>query len=197
MLDIVSPEALRLEAFRADVTSGLSRVKKMLPSRWLYDDQGRGIFEEITRLDEYYPARIETAILRDNAPMIADFCGEEAVLLEYGARAGLETEILIDALERPQLYVPIDFAGGFLGETAARMRRRFPDLETLPVVADFTNDFDIPRRAPGRRRRAFFPGSAIGSLDARETRRFLCRVREHVGWRGAAIIGVDPSRGIR
>jgi L-histidine N-alpha-methyltransferase len=114
MLEIVSRQTQQLEAFRADVASGLSRDQKTLPSRWFYDDRGCKIFEEITRLDEYYPTRTETAILRDKAGEIADFCGEEAVLLEYGAGAGIKTEILIDELDRPRLYVPIDIAGDFL-----------------------------------------------------------------------------------
>jgi len=196
MLEIVSRQTLQLEAFRADVASGLSQRQKTLPSRWLYDDHGCKIFEEITQLDEYYPTRTETAILRDRAREIADFCGEKAILLEYGAGAGIKTEILIDALDRPRLYVPIDIAGDFLDETAARMRQRFPDLETLPVVADFTRDFDIPRSVPEARRSAFFPGSTMGNLDAQETERFLRRVRRHVGWRGAAIIGVDLKKDI-
>jgi L-histidine N-alpha-methyltransferase len=196
MLEIVSRQTQQLEAFRADVASGLSRDQKTLPSRWFYDDRGCKIFEEITRLDEYYPTRTETAILRDKAGEIADFCGEEAVLLEYGAGAGIKTEILIDELDRPRLYVPIDIAGDFLDGTVVRMRQRFPDLETLPLVADFTSDFDIPRIVPRARRSAFFPGSTIGNLDAHETKRFLRLVRRHVGWRGAAIIGVDLEKDI-
>jgi L-histidine N-alpha-methyltransferase len=92
------------------------------------------------------------------------------------------------------LYVPIDIAADFLGETVARMRRRFPDLQTLPLVADFTVDFEIPRGVPGARRNAFFPGSTLGNLDGRETERFLRQVRRHVGPRGAAIIGVDLKK---
>ena len=196
MLEIVSQQRQQLEAFRADVAIGLSQGQKTLPSRCLYDDHGCKIFEQITRLDEYYPTRTETAILRDRAREIAGFCGEKAVLLEYGAGAGIKTEILIDALDRPRLYVPIDIAGEFLDETVARMRGRFPDLETLPVVADFTSDFDIPRGVPRGRRSAFFPGSTIGNLDPHETKQFLRRVRRHVGWRGAAIIGVDLKKDV-
>jgi dimethylhistidine N-methyltransferase len=194
MLEIVSQQARQLEAFRADVLSGLSGGRKTLPCRWLYDDRGCELFEEITRLDEYYPTRTETAILRDHAQEIADFCGEEAVLLEYGAGAGIKTEIVIDALDRPRLYVPIDIAADFLDGTVVRMRRRFPELETLPVVADFTSDFDIPRGVPRARRSAFFPGSTVGNLDPHEAKRFLDRVRRHVGWRGTAIIGVDLKK---
>jgi L-histidine N-alpha-methyltransferase len=194
MLEILSQQTRQLEAFRADVAFGLSQSRKRLPSRWLYDNRGCEIFEEITRLDEYYPTRTETAILRDNAREIAEFCGCKAVLLEYGAGAGIKTEILIEALDEPRLYVPIDIAGEFLDETVVRMRQRFPDLQTLPVVADFTGDFEIPRGVPGGRRSAFFPGSTMGNLDAHETKRFLRQVRRHVGSRGTAIIGVDLKK---
>src|SRR5271170_5572541 len=159
MLEIVSQQTQQLEAFRADVAMGLSQGQKTLPSRWFYDNRGCELFEEITRLDEYYLTRTETDILRNHAREIADFCGERAVLLEYGAGAGIKTEILIDARDKPKLYVPIDIAGEFLDETVVRMRQRFPDLQTLPVVADFTAEFEIPRGVPGGRRSAFFPGS--------------------------------------
>lgn len=194
MLDIVSQQTQQLEAFRADVIVGLSQAQKTLPSRWLYDNRGCELFEDITRLEEYYPTRTETAILRDKAPQIADFCGEKAVLLEYGAGAGIKTEILIEALDRPQLYVPIDIAGDFLHGSAARLRQRFPKLQTLPVIADFTSDFELPRSVPRGRRSAFFPGSTIGNLDALETKRFLRRVRGHVGRRGTAVIGADLKK---
>ncbi len=196
MLDIVSRRSAQLQAFRADVIAGLNQEQKTLPSRWLYDDRGCELFEEITRLDEYYPTRTETAILRENAQEIADFCGEKAVILEYGAGAGVKTEILIDSLDRPRLYVPIDIAGDFLDETAARMRQRFPDVETLPVVADFTGDFVLPPGVPKARRNAFFPGSTIGNLDKQETLAFLRRVRRHVGRSGAALIGVDLKKDV-
>src|SRR5271156_4041698 len=110
MLDTLGQRSQQLDAFRADVVIGLSRSQKSLPSRWLYDDRGCELFEEITRLDEYYPTRTETALLRDSAREIAAFCGASATLLEYGAGAGIKTEILIKALRVPRLYVPIDIA---------------------------------------------------------------------------------------
>ena len=196
MLEVVSQQTQQLEAFRADVAMGLSRGQKTLPSRWLYDNHGCELFEKITRLDEYYLTYTETDILREHAREIADFCGEGAVLLEYGAGAGIKTEILIDALDRPRLYVPIDIAGDFLDVTVVRMRERFPNLQTLPVVADFTCDFDIPRGVPRAHRSAFFPGSTMGNLDPHEAAQFLGRVRRHVGWRGTAIIGVDLKKDV-
>jgi dimethylhistidine N-methyltransferase len=191
MLDKVDARIRQREAFRADAIAGLSRAQKTLPSRWLYDDRGCQLFEAITRLAEYYPTRTETAILRAHASEIAGFVGRDAILLEYGAGAGIKTEILIEALEAPRLYVPIDIAGDFLEQTAARMRDRFPDVETLPIVADFTSDFDVPRYIPEGARAAFFPGSTIGNLDEAQTSAFLRRIRRHAGTQGCAIIGID------
>ena len=144
--------------------AGLSRRQKTLPSRWLYDQRGSELFEEITRLDEYYLTRTETAILRRHAEEMADLCGEGAVLLEYGAGAAIKSEILIDALDAPRMYAPIDIAADFLGETVERFRDRFPDLPTRPIIADFTADFDIPADIPARPRAAFFPGRTLGNL---------------------------------
>ena len=92
MLDVISHRFQQLEAFREDVMVGLAESQKTLPSRWLYDDRGCELFEEITRLEEYYPTRTETAILVKHAQEIAKFCGEkDTVLLEYGAAAGIKT----------------------------------------------------------------------------------------------------------
>ena len=184
------------EAFRADVLSGLSRTPKTLPCRWLYDDVGCELFEEITRLDEYYLTRADTEILRRRSTELADFAGDHAIVLEFGAGAGLKTEILIDALDAPRLYVPIDIASAFLDQTVARFRDRFPELETQPVVADFTSDFSLPAWIPAGRRVAFFPGSTIGNLGPREAALFLRRLRRHVGADGRAIIGVDLKKNV-
>jgi len=191
MFDLVDERTRQHEAFRGDVIAGLSGARKTLPSRWLYDDEGSQLFERITALPEYYPTRTETAILREHADELAAFCGPDAAVLEYGAGAGIKTEILLDALQTPRVYVPIDIAGDFLEQTAMRMRPRFPDIEMRPVVADFTADFDLPRGIPGPHRLAFFPGSTIGNLDGAETSAFLEQVHRHVGAQGAAIIGVD------
>jgi dimethylhistidine N-methyltransferase len=171
--------------------AGLAESPKRVPSRWLYDEYGSEIFEEITHLAEYYPTRTETGILRAFAQEIAAFCGEDLTVLEYGAGAALKTELLIEALQRPRCYVPIDIADDFLQHTAARFRRRFPSLITRPITADFTSDFAIPEWIPAARRLAFFPGSTIGNLNAIEIAAFLDRIRGHVGADGHALIGVD------
>ena len=132
--------------------------QKTLPSRWLYDQRGSELFEEITRLDEYYLTRTETAILRRHAEEMAALCGEGAVLLEYGAGAAIKSEILIDALHAPRMYAPIDIAADFLGRRSSDFGIGFPisrrgrssriSLPTLTFRPMFPR---VPRAA-------FFPG---------------------------------------
>src|SRR5277367_3457685 len=197
MLDFVEEKLGQHEAFRADVLGGLSQPQKTLPSRWLYDQRGSELFEEITGLDEYYLTRTETAILRRHAEEMAALCGERVVLLEYGAGAAIKSEILIDALHAPRMYAPIDIAADFLAETIERFRDRFPDLPVRPIITDFTADFDIPADIPASPRAAFFPGSTLGNLLPSDACALLRRMREQVGAHGKAIIGVDLRKDIQ
>ncbi len=195
MLEKVNLHSRQHEQFRADVIEGLSASRKTLPCRWLYDDRGSELFEQITKLPEYYPTRTETGILKARAEEIAAFCGERAVVIEYGAGAGVKTEILLGALTNPALYVPLDIAGDFLAASAARIERRFPYLEIRPLVADFTDDFELPADLPKLPPRVgFFPGSTIGNLAPPDAADFLRRVRGHVGEDGRAVVGVDLKK---
>ena len=190
-------------AFRQDVREGLAQTQKTIPSRWLYDDRGSELFEAITDLPEYYPTRTETAILRDNAASIAEFCGPGGALVEYGAGASVKTEILLASIENLAAYVPIDIAGDFLEVSAARIRKAHPGLDVQTVVADFTKQFDLPDSLPKTGHRiGFFPGSTIGNLTAQGAAQFLTRMRSHVVGNGGngirpgagAIIGIDLEK---
>jgi L-histidine N-alpha-methyltransferase len=194
-MDVAVQEDGQLDAFRLDVLQGLARAQKTLPSRWLYDPRGCDLFEQITALPEYYPTRTETQILQEHAADISQFCGADAHLLEYGAGAGIKTEIVVGQLDCPRSYIPIDIAPGFLELTAQRFRHRFTNLSVNPVVADFTSEFSLPPSlvADGRRV-AFFPGSTIGNLNAKDAGLLLQRMRRQVGPQGAAIIGVDLKK---
>lgn len=195
MLDVLDAHSGQSEAFRADVLAGLALPQKAIPSRWLYDDRGSQLFEKITTLDDYYPTRTETAILQQHAFEMASICGRSAIILEYGAGAGKKTEILLNALDRPRLYVPIDIAGDFLKDSAERIDLRFPQIETQPVIADFTKEFELPADLPeGGRRCGFFPGSTIGNLDRSEAAAFFLRMRRQVGSTGMAIVGFDLKK---
>lgn len=198
MLNLVDSRTRQAESFRADVIAGLSAPRKTLPSRWLYDDLGCELFEQITGLDEYYPTRTETGILRENSARIADFCGPHAALIEYGAGAGIKTEILLGALCEPRRYLPVDIAADFLATTAGRIGMTFPQVKVRSIVADFTEEFEVSHQLLGFNKRVgFFPGSTIGNLDAPATNAFLRQVRRHVGASGKAIIGVDLKKDVK
>ncbi len=197
MLEIARTFGDSSSAFSASVVAGLSRPQKTISSCWLYDARGSELFEEITRLQEYYLTRAETEILRRDARKIADFCGAGALLIEYGAGAGLKTEILLGALARPRLYAPIDIAGKVLEQTAKRISRRFPRLPILPIIGDFNHDFELPAGLPPGPRTAFFPGSTIGNLSGREATAFLNRIRRHARDGGTAIIGIDLIKDVQ
>jgi dimethylhistidine N-methyltransferase len=177
--------------FRSDVVEGLSRLQKTIPCRWLYDERGSDLFEEITRLEDYYPTRAETAILRACQPELRQFIGPGPILIEYGAGAGVKTELVLGALAEPQGYVPIDIAHEYLLQTAHRMERRFRSLWVQPVERDFMSAFEMPTGMPAGRRVGFFPGSTIGNLNPAEAEAFLSQMLRHVGPDGAAIVGVD------
>jgi dimethylhistidine N-methyltransferase len=104
---------------------------------------------------------------------------------------------LIAALEAPRLYVPVDISGDFLDQAVISLRHRFPKIRIWPIVADFTEDFEIPAGIPLKGRSAFFPGSTIGNLDFAETISFLRRVHRHVGRRGTAVIGADLTKDVK
>jgi len=149
-------------AFARDVVAGLSARTKTLPSRWLYDERGSALFEEITALDEYYLARTETSILRGRRRDIADFVGPDAILVEYGAGAGIKTELVLAGLRDPRGYVPIDIDGVLLAETSKRIASHFPSLLLHPIECNFLDVFDVPFGGQGGAMTGFFPGSTMG-----------------------------------
>jgi L-histidine N-alpha-methyltransferase len=176
--------------FFADVVSGLSRPRKLLPPKYFYDAEGSRLFDQITELPEYYPTRTELSILREQANAIADRCGAECLLVELGAGSLLKVRILLEQLERPAGYVPVDVSGDHLRWAAAALADDFPSLEVQPVVADFTGYFALPVAAK-RRCVAFFPGSTIGNFDPRAADALLRRIAFLVGPGGGLILGVD------
>lgn len=195
------PVSPHLTAFKADVLEGLAQAQKTLPSRWLYDDVGSQLFEKITTLPEYYPTRTETGILTDHAKSISEFCGSDAVVIEYGAGAIVKSGILIGALQAPRLYVPIDIAGEFLAKSVAELRKRFVSLNVLPIVADFTQTFSLPEEVPSTGQRlGVFLGSTIGNLKPTSAVALLTMMRLHAESRGSdhaakALIGIDLVKG--
>ncbi|MGD2132017.1 MAG: L-histidine N(alpha)-methyltransferase [Maricaulaceae bacterium] len=180
------------DAFARDVLEGLALEQKAIPSRWLYDERGSELFEQITDLPEYYLTRTETAILKDKAGEIARAAGAGATLVEYGAGASVKTRLLIDAFEDLRAYVPIDLSAEFLEQSAAALSDENPGLDVVPIVADFLGPIDLdkaPIEAGGAV--GFFPGSTIGNLNDDEIATFLRRAREDLGEGARFVLGAD------
>lgn len=178
--------------FRRDVLAGLRRSPRSIPSKYLYDERGSQLFERICELEEYYPTRTELAITRKHLTEIADCLGPRCLLVEYGSGSSLKTRILLDRLEDPAGYVPIDISREHLARSAAELDAAYPNLDVLPVCADYTGDYDLPRpRRPARHVVVYFPGSTIGNFTPPAARDFLAHVAEVCGPGGGLLIGVD------
>lgn len=185
-----APEQSHLNEFLADVVDGLSKPQKTLACRWLYDEAGSDLFEQITELPEYYPTRTEISILNQHADEIVSALGDDALLIEYGAGASTKTRILLDNLNAIAGYVPIDVSEAFLLYTAETLRRDYPKLDVFPVVGNFMAEIDLPE-LPSGQRVGFFPGSTIGNLSDDEIESFLNGARSLLGDDSRFLIGVD------
>jgi dimethylhistidine N-methyltransferase len=181
-----------LTRFRADVLAGLSAPAKTLPCKYLYDDRGSRLFDQICGLPEYYPTRTELGILYRHAGDMAAALGDNCLVIEYGSGSGLKTPLLLERLRHPAGYVPVEINRDHLLASAAGLAQRFPQLEVLPVWADFTDDFEVPaaRRVP-RRRAVFFPGSTIGNFGPSCAMDLMEGVARRCGPGGAFLVGVD------
>lgn len=178
---------------RSDVLEGLRSTPKELPSKYFYDEAGSRLFEEITRLDEYYVTRVELGILRRHAAALALALGPEVRLIEPGAGSGLKIRLLLDRLERPVGYVPIDVSESALACAVRQLSRRYPHLEITPLRADFAAPLALPE-SRARRDVVFFPGSTIGNLHPADAARFLERLGTLAGASGALLVGVDLKK---
>jgi dimethylhistidine N-methyltransferase len=177
---------------RMEIRHGLQSTPKTLPPKLFYDARGARLFERICGLPEYYLTRAELEILRDRAPEIATCVGPDSVLLEYGAGAGVKVRYLLDQLETPAAYVPIDISGEQLESVAAGFAADYPGLAVVPVWADYTAPFTLPQLpASARRRVAYFPGSTIGNFHPREAVAFLRGIAGTVGQGGGLVLGAD------
>lgn len=188
-------EAERRAAFRRDVLSGLQETPKTLPCKWLYDAAGSAYYDEITQAPEYYPTRTEVAILESKADEIASAAGANAALVEFGPGATTKTGIVLEAMDRPHAYVPIDVSDTFLDQISAIVHADFPDLRVIPVLADFMKPVALPGdELADARLVGFFPGSTIGNLSDPEIRAFLSNARDMLGQNGLLVIGYDLAK---
>jgi dimethylhistidine N-methyltransferase len=186
-----APADLANETFAADVADGLTAKPKRLSPKYFYDAAGSALFERITQLPEYYPTRCELALLRDNAPAIASLFPPNCALIEFGSGSSRKARILLGAAATVEAYVPVDISGDFLQQDAAQLRRDFPRLTVDPLVADFTQSFEIPQAVAALPRVGFFPGSTIGNFERHEASKFLRHAGAMLGANAVLIVGVD------
>ena len=184
-------EAAASESFAEHVVHGLSDSPKWLSAKYFYDAAGSELFEQITDLPEYYPTRTELKILRGHAREISGYIALSAALVEFGTGSTRKARILIDAAPQLAAYVPVDISAEFLNQEAAAVRRDLPWLAVLPVVADFTRDFDLPPQIRSRPRVGFFPGSTIGNFEPEDAAEFLRQAGRILGAGATMIVGVD------
>ena len=183
------------DALRAEVVTNLQATPPRLPCKLFYDQRGAELFDAITRTQAYYPTRVEIGILEAARREIAELVGAHAYVVELGSGSGRKTQILLDALDRPAGYTPIDVSYEQLHAFAAALRRSRPELLVRPLCADYTRPFELPARPPGAERTlVFFPGSTIGNFEPLEALRFLRRLRSHCTPDGALLIGVDLKK---
>jgi dimethylhistidine N-methyltransferase len=182
----------QLGSFRQEVLEGLRKPQKELPSKFFYDERGSQLFDKISALDEYYPTRTELGIMRDHAGAMVDLLGPRCLLVEYGSGSSTKTRFLLDHLRQPAAYMPIDISKEHLLGAATALAEAYPDLEVLPVCADYTTTFALPQpNPPATRTIVYYPGSTIGNFDREPARRFLRHIAQVCGPGGGLLIGVD------
>jgi dimethylhistidine N-methyltransferase len=182
------------EDFAQAVLAGFAGKPRSLPCRFFYDARGSALFEEITQLEEYYPTRVETALLEAYGAEIAERMGDACVLVEFGSGSSRKTSLLLSALARVSLYVPIDVAGESLAEAAEWLSERHDGLAIRPLVADFTKTRTLPVAARRPRKLGFFSGSTVGNLTQADARDFLANAARLLGRGAAFLVGVDLKK---
>jgi len=179
-----------------DARAGLWQNPPSLPPRWFYDERGSRLFDEITRLPEYYPTRRETEILQEHSADIARLT-QATTLVELGSGMSTKTRLLLTAFStaRDCVFVPIDISAEVLTQAADVIALDYPTVRVSPIVADFHEP--IPE-LPAGRRLLIFLGGTIGNLDHGERDAFLRRVRAGLTPGDHFLLGADlvkaPSR---
>ena len=184
------------EEFREQFIAGLAQKPRTLPSKFFYDEHGAALFLKICELPEYYITRTEMQILRDSGPEIGDTLGRKIELIGLGTGAGTKTRILLENLDSPVAYIPVDISKEQLTQSTAAFSQTFPTLEILPVCTDYLQPFELPTpiRVPSRKI-VYFPGSTIGNLEPDAALNFLRKIKAMAHPTGGGLlIGVDLKK---
>jgi dimethylhistidine N-methyltransferase len=179
----------------AIIIAGLRKTQKMLSPKYFYDDAGSKLFEEITEQPEYYLTNTELDIMTGNIDEMTGVIGEQASLIEFGSGSSMKTRMLLEHMHAPAVYVPVDISEEHLHESQLSIQADFPEIEVLPVVADFTQPFDLPSpRTTPLSNVVYFPGSTIGNFEYEDALGLLGVMHTEAGAGGALLIGVDLQK---
>lgn len=180
-----------------EVLTGLKKDQKTLPSKYFYDARGCELFEAICALPEYYLTRTELAIMRAHASEMALLLGRGVLLVELGSGASIKTRLLLDYLQEPAGYVPVDISRSYLQDSRNVLAKAYPGLPVLPVCADFTQPFSLPRPPRPVHRTVFYlPGSTLGNFNPPAAQRILRQIAAMAGSGGGLLIGLDLKKDI-
>ena len=176
----------------AQILEGLRSEQKWISPKYFYDERGSELFDEICRQPEYYPTRTELALMDRHLDEIAHLVGPRASVIEFGAGSSVKVRKLLDSLEQPAAYVPVEISADYLVRQAEELARDYPDVHVQPVFADFTRPFELPDHpVTPERNLVFFPGSTIGNFTRPQAADLLKVMKLKAGAGGALLIGVD------
>ena len=196
---MIARELVAVPDYAEEVVRGLNARPKTLPCKLFYDERGSTLFEEITRLPEYYPTRAEFEILQARSSEIVQAAGSPISIVELGAGTATKTSTLLRAVARRQIrvkYFPVDISPSALTEAKERVRRDLPGALVEPVIADFGNGFRFLSEVSGRKL-VLYLGSSIGNFDPGEAATLLRRVRERLCEGDALLLGTDMVKSPR
>jgi dimethylhistidine N-methyltransferase len=183
------------ERFMADVLAGLQKQQKELPCKYLYDQRGSHLYEHICQLDEYYIPRTEASIMGAHISEMAQLIGRQIRLIEYGCGNCKKVRFLLDHLDDPVAYIPIDISREQLRRVAEELSVSYPEVEVLPVCADYTSRFALPVAGrESQRAVVYFPGSTISNFAPLHAKQFLEQMAQVCGPGGGLLIGVDLKK---
>jgi dimethylhistidine N-methyltransferase len=179
--------------FLEDAIDGLTRSPKVLPGKYLWDEKGSDLFDQICHSPDYYPTGREVDLLAEAAADVAQRIGPSATVVEFGSGASRKIRTLLGALDRPAAYVAIDIAGDYLETAVRRLAPDYPSITMVPVHADYSKAVVLPDEVSGRNILGFFPGTSIGNFAPEEAGLFLAEARRTLG-SSLFLIGADPTR---